>query len=129
MDGYAFKGGGLAFLLKQSLVYIKYNTFEKHSFAHRILTICDTVFYNNFALNSSGAMYMAHYGHDNRICHLKHIDICNCTFTKNRGMGSSVDILQHCLQPMTPFLNTTLVMCSFKDNTIFNEDGAILKIY
>ena len=43
MDGYAIQGGGLAFLSKQSLVYIKHNTFEKHSFSHRILTICDTV--------------------------------------------------------------------------------------
>ena len=60
---------------------------------------------------------------------LKHVAICICTFTKNRGIGSSVDILQHSLQPMTPFLNTTLIICSFKNNTLFNEDGAILKIY
>ena len=128
IDGYASKGGGLAFWSKQSYTFINYNTFEKHSFDRNILTICDTVFYKNSALNSSGAMYMAHYSHDTTVSHLKHITITNCTFTENGGNGSSVDIKQHSLQPMTPFLNTTLVMCSFKNNILAN-DGAILTIY
>ena len=102
--------------------------FKKHSFDRSILIIHDTTFYNNHALNSSGAMYIAHYSHDttNR---LKHITVTNCTFTKNKGIGSTVDIIQHSLQPMTPFLNTTLMMCSFKSNTLLNDYGAILKIY
>ena len=124
MDGYAFKGGGLAFLLKQNHIH----TFEKHSFDHRILTLQDTYFNNNSALNSSSAMYIAHYNHDTT-SHLKHITIANCTFTKNKGVESTVDIIQHSLQPMTPFLNTTLMMCNFRNNTLLNDYGAILKIY
>ena len=126
MDGYAFKGGGLAFWSEQN--HKTYHMLEKHSFDDSILIIHDTTFYNNHALNSSGAMYIAHYSHDttNR---LNHITITNCTFTKNKGRESTVDIIQHSLQPMTPFLNTTITMCSFKSNILLNDYGAILKIY
>ena len=126
MDGYALKGGGLAFLLKQNHDIV--HTFEKHSFDHSILTLHDTHFNNNSALISSSAMYIAHYSHDTT-SHLKHITITNCTFTKNKGVESTVDIMQHSLQPMTPFLNTTLTMCSFRNNTLLNDYGAILMIY
>ena len=128
MDGYAFKGGGLAFYAEQNHVHKTDDTIEKHSFDRSILIIRDTTFYNNCALKSSGAMYIAEYSQDatNR---LKHITIANCTFIKNKGRGSTVDILQHSLQPMTLFLNTTLTMCSFKRNTLLNDYGAILKIY
>ena len=124
MDGYALKGGGLAFWSKQNRLI----TFEKHSFDHSILTLHDTHFNNNSALYSCSAMYIAHYSHDTT-SHLKHISITNCTFTKNKGVESVVDIIQHSLHPMTPFLNTTLTMCSFRNNTLLNDYGAILNIH
>ncbi|MCG8626828.1 MAG: hypothetical protein MJE68_33105, partial [Proteobacteria bacterium] len=131
MDGYAFRGGGLAFWSNQNHVYNKtHDMLEKHLFDRSILIIRDTTFYNNSASNSSGAMYTAHNSHDTTN-HLKHITITNCTFIQNKGRGSTVDIIQHSLQPMTPFLNTTITMCSFKSNavTVHNDYGAILKIY
>ena len=72
---------------------------------------------------------MAHYSQDATISYLKHVTITNCTFTKNGGVGSTIDIVQHSLQPMTPFFNTSLTMCNFTNNRLTNDDGAILKIF
>ena len=131
MDGYAFKGGGLAFWSNQNHVHFKtHHMLEKQLFDRSIqnLIIRDATFYNNSALKPSDALYIAHNSHDTTN-YLKHITIINCTFIK--GRGSTVDIIQHSLQPMTPFLNTTITMCSFKSNavTIHSDYGVILKIY
>ena len=132
IDGHALKGGGLVFISRQSHMHdtMKYPTIiENHSFDLGILTICDTIFHNNSAIISGGAMYMAHHSYDTTISYLKHITITNCIFAENGGKGSSIDILQVSLQPMTPFLNTSLVMCNFTNNQLVSDDGAILKIF
>ena len=73
MDGYALKGGGLAFWSKQNQEYTEYcNPGKNHD---NILTICNTLFYNNSAILSGGAMYMAHLNHDTIVSHLKHVTI------------------------------------------------------
>ena len=129
-DGSALKGGGLAFWSKQSRLsreYTEYYNFE-NDYGDHILTICNTSFHNNTAIHSSGAMYMAHYN-DDAVSHLKQVTITDCTFTKNRGIKSSVDIVQHSLQPMTPFLNTSLVKCNFTSNRLKNGDGAVIMVY
>ena len=108
LNGYAMKGAGLAFWSLQSREYDNSDN-EKYFCDRNILTICNTNFNNNFAIDSGGAMYMAHYNHATMIISdLKQVTITNCTFTENGGKGSSVDIIQHSLQPMTPFLNTSL---------------------
>ena len=105
MDGHALKGGGLVFISRQSHMHtMKYPTIiENHSFDLGILTICDTIFHNNSAIISGGAMYMAHHSYDTTISYLKHITITNCIFAENGGKGSSIDILQVSLQPRHHF--------------------------
>ena len=74
-------------------------------------------------------MYMAHFNYDTTVSHLKHVTIINCTFMEGSGTGSSMDILQHSLQPMLPFLNTSLVLCNFINNRLTNDDGAVVVIF
>ena len=126
MDGHAFKGGGLAFWSEQNQKYtgLDFNA-EKD---HNILTICNTYFHNNSATHSGGALYMAHFSYDTTISHLKHVTITNSTFIENSGTGTTVDIVQHSLQPMTPFFNTSLVSCNFTNNRLKNGDGTVLII-
>ena len=71
-------------------------------------------------------MYMAHYNHATMI--IKQVTIANCTFTENDSKGSSLEIIQHSLQPMTPFLNTSFVLCNFTNNRLANDDGAVVSI-
>ena len=127
MDGYALKGGGLAFQSRQNQEYTEnYNPGKYQSY--NILTVSNTYFFNNSATNSGGAMYMAHLNHDTTVSHLKHVTIINCTFTEGSGTGSSMDIVQHSLQPMLPFLNTSLLLCNFTNNRLTNHDGAVIVI-
>ena len=39
-----------------------------------------------------------------------------------------MDIVQHSLQPMTPFLNTSLISCNFTNNRLKHDDGSVLTI-
>lgn len=129
LDGTSTKGGGLAFWSKQSQKYFDKEYVHHLPVDQNILTISNTIFYNNFASKSSGAVYIAHYSHATMISYLKQITLTNCTFIDNGGRGSSVDILQHSLQPMTPFLNTSLVKCNFTNNRLDDNNGAIVAIY
>ena len=126
MDGYALKGGGLAFRSRQNQEYTEYCNPGKNQ-SDNILMVSNT-FYNNSATKSGGAMYMAHLNYDTIVSHLKHVTIMNCTFMEGSGTGSSVDIVQHSLQPMLPFLNTSLVLCNFTNNRLTNNDVAVVVI-
>ena len=129
MDGYAMKGGGLAFWSKQSQLGQEYTEYYNSEKGNNILTICNTNFHNNSATNSDSAMYISYFSYNTTISHLKHVTVTNSTFTENSGTGSSVDIVQHSLQPMVQFLKASLVLCNFTNDRLSNYGVAVVMIY
>lgn len=129
IDGRATKGGGLRFWSKQNQTSGDHCVEE--SIDHQLLVINNTLFHNNTATITGGAMYVAYYNINNSV-HSGiegQITISHCKFTHNIANGAAMEIIQHSssYHHMTHWFQTSLEMCSFECNFMpLNNDGPVL---
>ena len=130
IDGTAAKGGGLRFWSKQNQTSAWDHCVEK-SIDQQLFIINDTLFHNNTATITGGAMYVAYY-HINSEVHSGiegQVTISHCKFTHNIANGAAMEIVQYSssYHHMTHWFQTSLEMCSFEYNfTPLNNDGPVL---
>ena len=130
IDGRATKGGGLRFWSKQNQTsgdhYIENSVLSSD---HQLLVINDTLFHNNTARTTGGAMYMAYYNNGVHSGTEGQVTISHCKFTHNIANGAAMQIIQHSssYHHTTHWFQTSLEMCSFEYNFMpLNNDGPIL---
>ena len=132
IDGRATKGGGLRFWSKQNQTSGEHDGIEKSVVSSdcQVLVINGTLFQNNTARTTGGAMYMAYY--NNGIVRSGFegwITISHCNFTHNIANGAGMEIVQHSSSHhhVTHWFQTSLEMCSFEHNFMpLDNDGPVL---
>ena len=130
MDGRAIKGGGLRFWSKQSETSEERFIQKSSSYSdYQLLIITDTLFQNNTANKTGGAMYVAYYNNGINSGIDGQVTISHCNFRHNSGNGAAMQIIQHSssYHHITHWFQTSIEMCSFESNSMpSNEDGPIL---
>ena len=124
VDGRADKGAGLRFWYTQnpSMKTMTANDVQD------ILSIHDTLFQNNSAQVTAGAMFVAYEMRNSTFLDnlVRQILITGCNFSKNVGNGAAMEIVQLTGYRM-PNFQTVINACGFEDNSNpFRYIGPIL---
>ena len=124
VDGRADKGAGLRFWYKQSPSMKTMTANEVQD----ILSIYDTLFQNNSAQVTAGAMFVAYEMRNSTFLDslVRQILITGCNFSKNIGNGAAMEIVQ-LTGYRIPNFQTAINACNFEDNSNpFRYIGPIL---
>ena len=129
-DGRAKKGAGLRFWSKQNQ-----NSEESiPHIVHHTLHISKSLFKDNFAYSTGGAIYMSYdnVGTNTSLGSVggtvRQVTIRNCNFTTNGGDGAAMEIIQFS-HYITPLAQTSVENCIFENNfTPFYFIGPVLDL-
>lgn len=124
VDGRADKGAGLRFWYTQSLSMKTMTANE----VQNILSIRDTLFQNNSAQVTAGAMFVAYEMRNSTFLDslVRQILIIGCNFSKNVGNGAAMEVVQ-LTGYRKPNFQTAINACNFEDNSNpFRYIGPIL---
>ena len=114
VDGRADKGGGLRFWYTQS-PGMEWMTSNK---VQDILSMHDTLFQNNSAEVTAGAIFVAYEMRNTTFLDslTRRILISGCNFSKNVGNGAAMEIVQ-LTGYRVPNFQTAIRACNFEDNS------------
>ena len=117
-NGWAAKGAGIRFWSQiETSIENNYNNTG-------ILTIENSIFSNNEANTTGGAMYIAHYETESYINQReRQIKVTNCTFMGNKGnIGAAMEILKQTIpgyvSHITPQFSVYFHNCQFDNNSV-----------
>lgn len=117
-NGWAVKGGGIRFWSQIE------TSIENNHLDTVILILENSIFSNNEANITGGAMYIAHYETEDYVSQSeRQIKITNCTFIGNKGsIGAAMEILKQTIpgyvSHTTPQFSVYFHNCKFHSNSI-----------